>query len=120
MRTFRKSCASSNPVRTFEGPPALTRNRLDCPTVLLFCPKVIKAESSRCARFIRHRHRVQGRALAQKKSRAFNLARLRIGEIYSLWLYRISILTSLIICDEVESFKIKRFLALRPVARMTA
>jgi hypothetical protein len=36
-----------------------------------------------------------------------------MGEIYSLWLYRISIVTSLIICEEVESFKIKRFLALR-------
>jgi hypothetical protein len=35
-----------------------------------------------------------------------------MGEIDSLWLYRISIVTSLIICAEVESFKIKRFLAL--------
>jgi hypothetical protein len=69
---------------------------------------------------MRDRHRVQGQALAQKKSRAFQLARLRMSEIDSLWLYRISIFTSLIICEEAESFKIKIFLALRSVARTTA
>jgi hypothetical protein len=49
------------------------------------------------------------RPAEKQKSRAFNLARLRIGEIYSLSLYRISIATSLIMCEEVESFKIKVF-----------
>jgi hypothetical protein len=34
-------------------------------------------------------------------------ARLRRGEIYSLVLYRISIVTTLIISAEAESFKIK-------------
>jgi hypothetical protein len=39
------------------------------------------------------------------------LARLRIGEIYSLWLYRISSFVSFIIPHEVESFNSKSFLA---------
>jgi hypothetical protein len=40
------------------------------------------------------------------------LARLRIGEIYSLWLYRISSFVSRMITGAVESFNAKGFLAL--------
>jgi hypothetical protein len=53
-----------------------------------------------------------GKDAAQKKSRAFDLARLRLGEIYSLWLYRILSFVSPIILDEVESFNSKKVLAL--------
>jgi hypothetical protein len=42
-----------------------------------------------------------------KKAAPSIQARLRNGEIYSLVLYRISIVTTLIISAEAESFKIK-------------
>jgi hypothetical protein len=48
------------------------------------------------------------------------LARLRIGEIYSLWLYRFSSVVSFIIPHEVESFNSKSFLALLGECKIAA
>jgi len=55
-----------------------------------------------------------GRARTEKqKSRTLTRrARLRVSEIYSLWLYRISLLVSVSIPDAVVSFKISSHVAL--------
>jgi hypothetical protein len=83
------------------GPPSLRRRRRA--DLAVACPygSAIGTDSERPAR------------MKIKKSHALDLARLRISEIYSLSLYRISIVTNVIISADAHSFKIKSFLAHR-------
>ena len=106
MRTSRKRCASSNWVRTFGRaaalhPVPLTYEREYRPasaSMVWFrnedMLEVIIDRGERNGSLCRRRWATEpfrphaGRA-RNKKSRAW-MARLRVGEIYSLWLYRIA------------------------------